>query len=233
MAITRSAALATRRSCVTSTIVWPSRVALAQHAPSPRGRRRSRGCRSARRRAAGCGRLTSARAIATRCCWPPERSPGTRCAGARRARGARAARSCARRASRAGTPASRAGQLDVVSHRQVGDQVEELEDESDLAAAQPGAARLAGLVDALAVQARSRPLVGGSRPPRRFSSVDLPQPLGPVTATNSPAADREVDLPQRGHRRVARPCTCRGRGPPTTAVTSTPLARPLRSGPAT
>ena len=32
------------------------------------------------------------------------------------------------------------------------------------------------------------PLVGVSSPPSRFSSVDLPQPLGPMTATNSPGS---------------------------------------------
>src|SRR3978361_308159 len=31
-----------------------------------------------------------------------------------------------------------------------------------------------------------RPAVGSSRPPRRFSSVDLPLPDGPLMATNSP-----------------------------------------------
>src|SRR5215217_8413939 len=30
------------------------------------------------------------------------------------------------------------------------------------------------------------PAVGWSSPPSRFSSVDLPQPLGPMIATNSP-----------------------------------------------
>ncbi len=31
------------------------------------------------------------------------------------------------------------------------------------------------------------PPVGASRPPARLSSVDLPEPLGPMTATSSPA----------------------------------------------
>ena len=33
------------------------------------------------------------------------------------------------------------------------------------------------------------------------SSVDLPQPDGPVTATNSPAADGQVDAAQGTHGR--------------------------------
>ena len=42
------------------------------------------------------------------------------------------------------------GQLDVVRDGEVGDQVEELEHEADLAAAQPGPTRLAGAGQALA-----------------------------------------------------------------------------------
>src|SRR6516162_4419735 len=34
---------------------------------------------------------------------------------------------------------------------------------------------------------RTRPAVGESRPATMLSSVDLPQPLGPTTATNAPA----------------------------------------------
>ena len=40
-----------------------------------------------------------------------------------------------------------------------------------------------------------------SRPATRLSSVDLPQPDGPMIATNSPARDVEVDAAQRAHRR--------------------------------
>ena len=40
-----------------------------------------------------------------------------------------------------------------------------------------------------------------SSPATRFSSVDLPQPDGPMIATNSPARDVEVDAAQRAHRR--------------------------------
>ena len=35
-----------------------------------------------------------------------------------------------------------------------------------------------------------------------LSSVDLPQPDGPITATNSPGCHREVDAAQRAHRRA-------------------------------
>ena len=83
-------------------------------APSRRGRwRESRlpvGSSASRTR----GRLISARAIATRCCWPPERRAGD-CVGVLGdARARSAARRGAARASRGDRPASSAGQLDVV-----------------------------------------------------------------------------------------------------------------------
>ena len=43
-----------------------------------------------------------------------------------------------------------------------------------------------------------------SRPATRFSSVDLPQPDGPMIATNSPAVHLEVDAAQGAHRRELR-----------------------------
>ena len=32
-----------------------------------------------------------------------------------------------------------------------------------------------------------------------FMQVDLPEPLGPMTATNSPSLDAQIDAPQRVH----------------------------------
>ncbi len=40
-------------------------------------------------------------------------------------------------------------------------------------------------------------VVGTSRQPRMFIMVDLPEPLGPMIATNSPCAIVEVDAAQR------------------------------------
>jgi hypothetical protein len=42
---------------------------------------------------------------------------------------------------------------------------------------------------------RTWPEDGCSRPAATFSSVDLPQPVGPTTETNSPAAMRSVVAP--------------------------------------
>ena len=41
------------------------------------------------------------------------------------------------------------------------------------------------------------PAVGASSPPARLSSVDLPEPDGPMTATSSPGCDGQADVAQR------------------------------------
>src|SRR5207302_10258125 len=43
------------------------------------------------------------------------------------------------------------------------------------------------------------PPSGGSSPPRMWSNVDLPQPLGPISATNSPLCTRS-DTPRNTSR---------------------------------
>ena len=47
------------------------------------------------------------------------------------------------------------------------------------------------------------PEVGRSSPPRSWSSVDLPEPDGPIRATNSPSATRQRDASQGVHGRGA------------------------------
>ena len=47
------------------------------------------------------------------------------------------------------------------------------------------------------------PSVGASSPPARLSSVDLPEPDGPITATSSPSSTVEADAAQRVHGGVA------------------------------
>ena len=44
-----------------------------------------------------------------------------------------------------------------------------------------------------------RPALGRWMPPKRVSSVDLPEPLGPRNATRSPGVDGEVDALERDH----------------------------------
>ena len=126
----RSACRAKRGSCVTMQIVEPSSVQVAQqihHGVAVRGVEVAGGLVGR----AGCGSPASARATATRCCWPPDS-----CAGRWRERCAMLTRSSASPTQRfalgRGHAAVGERQLDVLEHRQVADQVEALEDEPDL-----------------------------------------------------------------------------------------------------
>ena len=57
---------------------------------------------------------------------------------------------------------------------------------------------------------RPCPALGASRSAMRRSSVDLPQPLGPISETNSPAATSQGDVLERGDaaRPAARGTSC-------------------------
>jgi hypothetical protein len=93
--------------------------------------------------------------------------------------------------------------------RQHRHQVVELEDEADIGGAPVGQPALAqrGDVDAGDLDA---PPLGWSMPAIRFSSVLLPEPLGPISATNSPRHHVEVDVrPARewAGRRAGRSCS--------------------------
>ena len=128
---------------------------------------------------------TSARAIATRCCCPPDRSSGNRPAAPARPTSASAA-SASRRATRTGTPSSSRGSATFSPA---------VSDPTRLASwnTKPrwrrrsiaSWAALAPTVESCPI--RTSPCVGWSSPPARFSSVDLPDPLGPMTATSSPS----------------------------------------------
>ena len=78
-------------------------------------------------------------------------------------------------------------QLDVLLRRGARQQVEALEDEAEVAPAQ---ARALVARQALDVHAAEQVLasVGVSRQPMTFIAVDLPEPLGPMMATNSPSS---------------------------------------------
>ena len=94
----------------------------------------SRGFRSARRPAGSTAAPTSARATATRCCWPPESCDGIVLHAVRHADALEhflhALFALGRRHAAIGQR-----QLDVFIHREVADQVERLEDEADFAIA--------------------------------------------------------------------------------------------------
>ena len=99
------------------------------------------------------------------------------------------------------------GQLDILERVGAGEQVEALEDEAEIAAAEQRALVAVERLDRHALEAGTCPSVGTSRQPRMFIAVDLPEPDGPITATKSPCLDVEVDALQRlegGRRRCHR-----------------------------
>ena len=79
--------------------------------------------------------------------------------------------------------------------------------------------------DVAPVRAGSCPHVGRSRQPRRCMNVDLPEPDGPVSATNSPGSTSSVDAAQRVHLHLAqRRRSSSGRGRESDAARSSPAS---------
>ena len=126
-------------------------------ARAPRRPRWSRGCRWARRRRRSVGRLTSARATATRCCWPPESSFGLWSSRSARLTVAITESYHSWSGLR---PAIASGSRMFSFGGQGRHQVVGLEDEADLVAAQPGQ-RLVLEPGQLLVADHDRPGVGG------------------------------------------------------------------------
>ena len=127
------------------------------------------------------GRLTRARASATRCCMPPES-----CAGRRFASAASPTRSSSSRTRRSISPFSTPLRLqpegDVLLDAQVGEEGVALED---------GVGGALVRRDARACRRRRSsggPSVTSSKPAIIRSVVVLPQPLGPSMVKNSPSA---------------------------------------------
>ena len=136
----------------------------------------------------------SARAIETRCCWPPESWPGR----VREAVGHaepveqdRAARVAAAGRRSAGIDRRH---LDIADRGEFAEQMIALEDEAEMLAPQRRQLVRVERADVAAGDRGSWPEVGRSRQPRMFISVDLPEPDAPTIATISPAAMRQVDI---------------------------------------
>ena len=148
------------------------------------------------------GSVTMARAMATRCCWPPESSL-ERVMLAARQPDARAARRAPAGGARLPACRGRQRQLDILDRRGARQQVEALEDEAEIVPPQQRAL--------VAVEARRhRRRRTGSRPRSAYRGSrgcswrsTCRSPDGPMIATNSPA-DAQIDAGQRMHRRVAR-----------------------------
>ena len=131
------------------------------------------------------GSVTIARAIATRCCWPPESSRGI----VLRAVGEADDLQRGRDALAALAPAAELGeqqrQLDVLRRRSALASGCRTGRRSRCCAARQRRACPREPVDG-ACRRHGPPEVGRSIPPSRLSSVVFPDPDGPITATKSP-----------------------------------------------
>ena len=165
------------------------------------------------------GSAISARAIATRCCWPPDSSFGIVIHAVGQADERAVPFATRSRRSRRDERRQQQRQLDVLERGQHRHQVVELEDEADVRGAPRRELAVGELRDVDAGDAGSSPADGLSMPAMRLSSVDLPEPDGPISATKSPCAHVEIDVDQhRDDLAAAHVALRRGRGSPTSAA---------------
>ena len=80
------------------------------------------------------------------------------------------------------------GELDILAHAKLVDEIEALEDEADVALAEVGELGLGQAGDLGAVEDVGAARSGCRACRSTLSRVDLPQPDGPMIATNSPSA---------------------------------------------
>ena len=132
------------------------------------------------------GSPTSARAIATRCCWPPESSGGRWRARSRRPTCSSAAATRARR-SRPSRGWISSGYSTFSHAVSTGMRLNVWKTNPSLRALRSARAPADSALTA-SPSMRISPEVGVSRQPMRLSSVLLPLPDGPAMATNSPVA---------------------------------------------
>ena len=148
---------------------------------------------TARPAAAAAACASSARAIASICCSPPESLPA-RCRKRSRSTGKRSSTRSCRPLSPPGRDRVVAPRCDVLGHGQGAEDVPALRHQRQAAAtSRSGAAP----VDRCCRQIRCCPASARTMPAMVSSNVDLPAPLGPMTATISPSATCERHAAQR------------------------------------
>src|SRR5438105_1976035 len=183
-------------SWVTSTMVRPSRFSRWSSARISTLVRVSRlPVGSSARMTAGS--LTSARAMATRCCWPPDSWLGWWCSRSARPTAPSRARPRATLARRDSAVEER--QLDVLERARPGEQVEHLEHEADLRVAHVGQLVAREARDVLAVE----PVAAGRRAIEAAEQVHEGGLAGARRAHDGhefAGLDRHGDAAQRVHR---------------------------------
>ena len=150
---------------------------------------------SARR---NCGRLISARAMATRCCWPPESCEGSW--SMRSPRSTRLSSSIARwRVSRS-VPVSAEYPIGIITFSSALVRGSRLNvwKTKPIMRFRKSARSFADAPEISWPSSQYWPEVGWSRQPRMFIKVLLPEPLTPMSATSSPRSmDSDIALQHR------------------------------------
>ena len=193
---TRSAIAAAAASWVTMTTVWPnSSTARRSRASTSSLERESRlPVGSSAKTTAGLA--SRARAIATRCCWPPESSAGR---WASRSPSPTAAIS-ASQPLRVGLAAGELQrQQDVLLGAQHRQQVEELKDEADLVAAQLGQLAVVEVAEVDAVDRHPCPRSAGRGRRGCASGSTCPSPTGPMIAVERRLGEVDADPVEGAH----------------------------------
>ncbi len=131
---------------------------------------------------------TTARAMATRCRSPPESWSGKLAARSARPSPSSAFR-LATRALRAGVPSSSSGSATFSAAVSPGRRLKSW-NTKPMERRRSRALALRDILVSSCPQTQTSPLLGSSRLPAMVSRVDLPEPLGPMTATIAPASTR-------------------------------------------
>src|SRR4051794_34726048 len=165
---------ARRSSCSTSSEAFESRLPVGSSANTT------------------AGRVMSARATATRCCWPPESSEG-RCV--RRSPRPTVSTSWASQASSTFCPAIRSGSVMFSSAVRTGSRLKNWKMKPNLSRRR-AVRRLSSSFVMSTPSTSTEPPVGRSRPARMCMRVDFPDPDGPMIAAKRPCG-KSTETPRR------------------------------------
>ncbi len=171
-----ASAKASSWSCVTSTVVMPSSRCTARMVRRSSSRILASSAPKGSSSSSTCGLCASARATATRCCWPPESCPGRRSSMPSSATSLSNSLRRARRSARLHAPDAQR-EFDVVGHGHVAEQRVVLEYEAHAAIARPHVG------DVTAVQGDAPVIDAGQ-------AGDGPQQRALAAAARDPAARR-------------------------------------------
>ncbi len=181
---TRSEWAAAPGSWVTMTTVWPSWSTASRRKPSTSSPARESRLPVGSSAKISSGREASARAQATRCCWPPESCAG-RCFS--RSRSPRVSTTWSSHFSSGFLPAMSMGRVMFSAAFSVGIRLKDWNMKP--IRSRRSLVRSRSLSPVISVSPRNtRPAETVSSPARQCISVDLPEPEGPITAVKRPRA---------------------------------------------